>query len=131
MLDLPDMFEEDAIHQFIQGLQYEPHLQVFLKTPTTLKAAYAAAVKCVKGIREPIPPHNNHQSHFQDRRSDGLTPMELDTIYNNHRGRHWSKRCPRTTQCFNCQGFGHVARQCPSPSRKKFKEPLKGTVWQV
>lgn len=137
MLDLPDMFEDDAIHQFIQGLQYEARLQVFLKQPTSLKAAYAAAeayeaaVECAKGVREPTPSQNNQQVHFQDRRSEGPTPMELDTIYNNRRERRGSERRSVITQCFNCQGFGHVARQCPSPSRNKFKKPLKGKAWRV
>lgn len=43
MLDLQDMYEADAAYQFIQGLKYQARLQVLLKDPTSLPAAYNAA----------------------------------------------------------------------------------------
>lgn len=151
MLDLPDMFEEDAVHQFIQGLQYEPRLQVFLKTPTTLKQAYSAAeayeaaVECARGVRDVSfnnqrPGHSNRVGDFnfqgnnQETRStaDGPTPMDLDALYNNRRNNRGAGRRPGTIQCHNCQGYGHIARQCPSPRRgDKNMQPLKGKAWRV
>lgn len=151
MLDLPDMFEEDAVHQFIQGLQYEPRLQVLLKTPTTLKAAYSAAeayeaaVECAQGVREPSfnntrhgynnNPGNYHfQSSTQATRStvDGPTPMDLDALYNNRRNNRGYEKNSGTIQCHNCQGYGHIARQCPSPRRgDKNKQHLKDKAWRV
>ena len=150
MLDLPDMFEEDAVHQFIQGLQYEPRLQVFLKTPTTLKAAYLAAeayeaaVECARGVRD-LPSNNqrfghnnvgefNFQGNTQVTRSttDGPTPMDLDALYNKRRNNRSYGKHSGTIQCHNCQGYGHIARQCPSPRRgDKNLQPLKGKAWRV
>lgn len=151
MLDLPDMFEEDAVHQFIQGLQYEPRLQVFLKTPTTLKEAYLAAeayeaaVECARGVRD-VSFNNqgfghsnrtggyNFHGNNQEPRSaaDGPTPMDLDALYNNRRNNRGAGRRQGTIQCHNCQGYGHIARQCPSPRRgDKNVQPLKGKAWRV
>ncbi|CDH61246.1 hypothetical protein RO3G_02687 [Lichtheimia corymbifera JMRC:FSU:9682] len=152
MLDLPDMFEEDAVHQFIQGLQYEPRLQVFLRTPTSLKEAYSAAeayeaaVECARGIRDPPVNnprygYNNHHgdsgfqgsTHATRSTTDGPTPMDLDALYNNRKNNHrgFGKRSG-TIQCHNCQGYGHIARQCPSPRLgDKNIQPLKGKAWRV
>lgn len=151
MLDLPDMFEEDAIHQFIQGLQYEPRLQVFLKAPTSLKSAYSAAeayeaaVECARGVRDPFINNQRHgqnghpdnfnsqgNTHMTRPTDDGPTPMDLDALYTNRRSNRGFGKHSGTIQCHNCQGYGHIARQCPSPRRgDKNVQPLKGKAWRV
>ena len=42
MLDLLDMFDNDAMHEFICGLSYDVCVQVLLNSPTSLIAAYNA-----------------------------------------------------------------------------------------
>lgn len=136
MLDLPDMYEQDAIHQFISGLQYDARLQVLLKDPSALSAAfnygeaYEAAVERAKGVRDlpqPIPPADNYTS-------DGITLMDLDAIrqtgYNNRRNTQgqWRRALQQGTGlqasnrprlCYNCGGQRHIARECtvPPPQR--------------
>lgn len=61
MLDLPGMHEPDAINSFVLGLQYEPRLQVLLKDPISVPAAYSyaeayeAALERANGVRDSSP----------------------------------------------------------------------------
>ena len=51
MLDLPDMFDDDAMHEFICGLSYDAQVQVPLNNPTSLMSAYNAA-ETFKSVHE-------------------------------------------------------------------------------
>ena len=39
--------------------------------------------------------------------------MEIDNLESRGRSREVDPQPPR--RCYNCQGIGHIARQCPSP----------------
>jgi hypothetical protein len=124
------MDEKDALHQFTRGLQYEAKLQVLLKEPATIQQAYRAAeayeaaYECAQGARKQATRPDRQAGSETAFRSqppvmtEGPTPMDLDAIR-----MQWHQRRPQTShsqekQCFNCSGYGHIARNCSSPKRQ-------------
>ena len=113
MLDLPDMFDDDAIHEFICRLSYDAHVQVLLNNPTSLITAYNAAEtfeavhEYAAGIRDPghssNPVRHPHQSTFPQAQMVGPTLMELDVI-DGHPFSH-------PHHCYNCGGHSHFAHR--------------------
>ena len=150
MLDLPDMYDEDAIHVFIHGLNEEACMPVLMMDHSTLLATYNSAEQ-YEGLQEYARGANesgarrNHGHYSQAPIPpapvvDGPTPMDLDAIrvrplqYNNRGGSssfQGQQQHPR--RCYNCDGRGHIAHDCPSPRvggsrspQKSFNSDLKG-----
>lgn len=123
-LDLPDMKDEDSIHQFVRGLKYDARLQVLLARPTSLMEAYNAAEsfesawECAQGVKE------YSARTTQEYELPPGEPMDLDAIRTYRpQGRRYNPGQQKTRsahphtyrRCYNCGGQGHIAVDCPSP----------------
>ena len=111
------MHEEDKVYDFVRGLKQDLRFELRRQRPSTLVEAINLAEDTYDALCTDRPPRHSAQdgAGFQMLPKTGSTAMEIDRL--EFRGRDRDTRPSRATKCFNCQGFGHIARYCPSPRR--------------
>ena len=146
---VPTMGEEEALDRFQRGLNPQIRLQVMTRFPDTPDVAMnlALAVEAAQQRSQTIlgdgsrfhqqsqhPQHVHSQLAPEYLRTSGVAPMDLDAIQSRgpgqwrssgHGGSNWRSQGNRRNsndhekQCYNCSGFGHLARFCSSPRRQQ------------
>jgi len=62
-------------------------------------------------------------------RGGGPTPMEIDNVWQDEIGEEWQDEIGEvwaSTRCYECGGYGHMARTCPTKGGKGGKSKGKG-----
>lgn len=124
-LAVSDLSPAEAKDKFVRGLK--PNVRAYVRTqvPDTVDAAFHLAMAYEGGqgmtassghghARAPAPPMDFSQS----------TPMDLDVLYqpryqNSKKGDWRGGRQVFEKRCYNCDGRGHLQRDCPSPRYEK------------
>ena len=120
ILELPEKSEEDLVHQFLRGLSQGVQIMTRTHQPQTLSQAMRIADEADRAIQQSK--SGSYGEVFtklpsaSDRGvsdSNGPVPMQLGAVMTEERQRLYEEG-----RCFNCEGFGHNASQCPSGDRR-------------
>lgn len=107
------MTEVGQVAYFVAGLKSDLRYEVRKQRPSTLAEAIRLAEDIYDALVADGPPRASAR-HFASSRAPPKvdpTAMEIDSL--ERRGRDANARLP--VKCYNCQGFGHIARYCPIP----------------
>ncbi|KAJ3791652.1 hypothetical protein GGU11DRAFT_751325 [Lentinula aff. detonsa] len=76
-------------------------------------------------------PSSSSTSHFSSTAASSTNPVPIDLdVFTPHP--NWSSRAPTSktsisqVRCYNCQKYGHFAKDCPIPDRQKAYKPSGG-----
>jgi hypothetical protein len=111
------MLEADRVTYFVDGLKPELRYELYKHAPPTLEAAIHLAEDIYnamstiqgQGFRA------RDATSFHTPSGTGPTMMEVDALERRDSNRNGDP--PRLFRCYNCQGYGHIARNCPSRRR--------------
>ena len=111
------MLEADKVTYFVGGLKPDLRYELYKHAPQTLEAAIHLAEDIYNAMgtiqgqgfraREATSVHTPSET--------GPAMMEVDGLERRDSNRNAGP--PRSFRCYNCQGFGHIARNCPSRRR--------------
>ena len=107
-----NMAEVDKVAFFTDGLKTNLRYEVGRQGPQTLKAAIRLAESTYNALRVNGLLEASPWSVASPRVPAKVEPtaMEIDNLER----RSWNSDAD-SRRCYNCQGIGHIARQCPSP----------------
>ena len=133
-IQIPDLSPGDLLHKFNRGLKPNIRREVELRDPTTLDEAIKLAERVDtidysmhRSSRRPPAFHRPSTGY------NGPVPMELGAMEYSSQARRTSngpgprynkqtsfgaperRRDMTKVQCYNCQGYGHFARDCRKP----------------
>jgi len=109
LLKAHDMAEADRVHSFTRGLRPETRRWVQISRPETLDDAVRVAFSVEDAVIES---------------SSKTDPDPMEVAMMRKEGQKRENPRPRGPQCFNCQGWGHIARDCPSRKQNRKKVML-------
>jgi hypothetical protein len=119
-LEIPDLSPAEAKDRFIRGLQ--PSIRAYVRTqvPDSLDKAFHLAMAYEGGLGTATSSGHNAPRPPVSIGYDHSASMDLDIAQTRFR----RQRNPRTffdadIRCFNCNGQGHVQRNCSSPRRPR------------
>jgi hypothetical protein len=83
-------------------------------TTTTTTSTHSDDIdETTAALRRTSISQNNRRNNYSTRTSERDSNRYPDNKYNNQ-SRQFPQRKPSQLQCYNCNGFGHYAYQCPS-----------------
>lgn len=111
------MLEADKVTYFVDGLKPDLRYELYKHAPPTLEEAICLTedIYNALGAIQGQGFHARDATSFPTPPGPGPTAMEVDSLERRDRNRNADP--PRPFRCYNCQGFGHIARNCSSRRR--------------
>jgi uncharacterized protein YerC len=115
---IDDMGELDKVVNFTDGLKEPLRRELLKQRPDTLAESILIAENTHDALQFGEP--TSYVNEIRTKANGNSTAMELDNVERyapNHRQQRNSEQSVQ--RCYNCSGFGHIARNCSSPRRDR------------